>query len=816
MKKSVSFFFVFLSFAIVAFGQSVTTSLDGNGPAPDADHFNNILAKQNFSANLAKVLASELEVRIKEDPTYRTKVKSVFEQLPTTTADISNYNYKDAGKGRSFTFETKKSFDQFTDFVYNYNQIVELERYRNALLKSGSLEQNRRLLQSELTNAVSTFNSGQFRTAKEEINSIIAAYSSVFTQLDDVYFIRAEINFGLKAYQNAVADYTTVLTKFNGTSSFTNQSVYKILFIKYVFGDNDGVVADWEKYKNYVTIQDNTYFNTMILLAVVNHQRQDYLKAATLLQNYPEDFGGYMLSQYIAGNSYANMDSIDLAIGQYTRVENVSLWPWDPNFLKQLKMSAKLQIGYLYYIKGIKSIQSGKRSSQQYFDISRSYFNEVTKVHPEYASSVMANAWIDLQNARYTEALSKVRTYISDISDKNVIYQAVFLEGYIKQKKNPGKLEESKDSYYYVINGMIANQFLTDFLENRKVILRQSVKTKDFIDSKNLPAASLDAANSLQESIDGVLSKISISQNLSFNKENRILAEDKIQSLIDDMNTIRKKRDVVRSKGLRELVLTSDSTMIALKNIIENPKAESINNEEVLFAEHTALLIQTSQNYILDSYKDYRTLATSEKNKMTLELRRVEEAYRTSKDAGKIPVLAYFKDQLAQTADKFNALEVSLYEREYYAKQSEVDRWGDASGYGLSALLYQELERRQRENLEYSTTKGLIKKAIATKATQMDNYLADLAKIDAQEKFISHIDSVNKDFRRKLVDYRSVFFNPISQKEFPKKILDELTAKKPETKTAEQPTDQSKSGKKGTKTKPAPKEVPVKKPSKSK
>lgn len=800
-------------------GQSISAALlDENATPSDGEYFNTVLSKQNFAADLARSLVSELETRIKENPQYRSVVKSTFEQMQNLQADIANYNYKDAGKGRYYTFETKRAFEQFEDFIYNFNQIYELERLRTALLKTGNIEQNRRLLQIELTNAINIYNSGQFRTAREELNSIIDGYSSTFSQLDDVYFIRAEVNFGLKAFQNATSDYTTVLTKYNGTSSYTNQAVYKLLFIKYVYGDNEAIVATWEKYKNYVTIKDNSYFNTMILLGVVQNQRQDYPKSVSLLANYPKEFGGYILSRYISGNSYANMDSVDLAINEFRTIELTSLWPWDPVYLKSLQISAKIQLGYLFYIKGIKEIQSGRTKGNAYFEISKEYLTDISKNNPEYANTIMANAWIDLQNANYTAALQKIRTYISDISDKDVIYQAVFLEGYIKQKKNPGQLTESKDSYYYVINGMIANQFLTDFLANREIILRQSIKTKDYIDTKNIPAASLTAANSLSENLDEILAKISVSDNLTFNKDNRVLAEDKINGLNEDINTLNKKRELVRSKGLRELVLATDSTIIALKNIIDNPKAESINNEEVLFAEHTALLIQTTQKFVLNSYKDYRVLATSEKNRVSLDLRKVENALRTSKDIGKIPVLAYFKDQLSSTVDKFNALEVSLYEKDYYTKQAEIDRWGDASGYGLTSLLYQELERRQREGFEYSTTRGLIKKAIERKADQMEKYLSDLSRIDEQEKFISRIDSINSDFRLKLVDYRSVFFNPISQKEFPKKILDELlNVKKADQKTADDSKNKNQPNQKGADKKPTKtKDVNVKKTSKAK
>lgn len=782
---------IFISFLLAStglFAQSVDAILQNIGPADDEDDFNYLSAKQAYVGDLTRIVSEELSVRSKDNGSYSALFKSSFDQLQSVKSDVNNYSSKDLGKGLYFTFETSKQFDQFKRFSAVYNLIVEQENIRKALILTGNIEQNRRLLKEELAAAVSYFNQTQFRTAKEILNSIIRDYSSSFTQLDDIYFFRAESFFALKAYQSALQDYNTVITKYSGSSSFTSQAIYKSLFIKYVYGKAEEVTSDWDKYKNYVSQKDNFYYKSQILLAVISHQRGDFGKAVSFLENYPPEENGYILSQYIVGNSWANSDSVDQAIYAYSKIEQTTVWPWEANSIKYLKTSSGLQLGYLYYLKGIKTIHLANVESdnvaanrlsdkaQDYFVTAKTYFGSISKKHPEYASSVLASAWIDLQNAKFNDATLKVRGYINNVSDRDVIYQAVFLDGYVKQKKNPGDPVESQDSYYYVINGMIANQFLTDFLSNRQIISRQAIKTRDFIDSRNLPQASIDVANSLLETIEVILGKITVSKNLKFTNENRVLDETNLSSLIDDMSTLKKKKEAVRSKGLRELIITADSAAIALKSIIDNPRAEAINSNDILFAEHTPLLFQTSQASLMNSYKDYRTVATNEFKRIMNDFKSVDNALRVSKDAGKIPILAYFKDQLMISAEKFNALEVVLYERDYYAQQTEVERWGDAAGYGLSALLFQELERRKRENFEFSTTKGIIKKAIGLKAEQMNKYLSDLAKIDAQEKFLSKIDSVNKDFREKLVDYRSVYFDPISKKDFPKDLLDQSKA----------------------------------------
>jgi len=803
---------IFISFFLVStglFAQSVDAIIQNIGAADDEDDFNYTSSKQSYVSELTRIVAEELALRSKDNPSYPQIFKSSYDQLQLVKSDVNNYSSKDQGKGAYFTFESSKQYDQFKRFSVVYNQIVEQENTRKALILTGNLEQNRRMLKEELASAVNFFNQTQFRVSKEFLNAIIRDYSSSFSQMDDIYFFRAESFFALKAYQSALQDYNSVITKYSGASSFTSQAIYKSLFIKYVYGKGEEVSSDWDKFKNYVTQKDNFYYKTQILLAVISHQRGDFGKSVSFLEEYPVDENGYILSQYIIGNSWANEDSVDQAIYAYSKIEQTTVWPWEANSIKYLKTSSGLQLGYLYYLKGIKTIHlanveydnvAANRLSdkaQDYFNTAKSYFGSISKKHPEYASSVLASAWIDLQNAKFNDATLKVRGYINNVSDRDVIYQAVFLDGYVKQKKNPGDPVESQDSYFYVINGMIANQFLTDFLSNRQIISRQAIKTRDFLDSRNLPQASIDVANSLLETIETILSKITVSKNLKFTNENRVLDETNLASLVDDMSTLKKKKESVRSKGLRELIITADSTAIALKSIIDNPRAEAINSNDILFAEHTPLLFQTSQASLMNTYKDYRTVATSEYKRIMSDYRSVENALKLSKDAGKIPILVYFKDQLMISAEKFNALEVVLYERDYYKQQTEVERWGDAAGYGLSALLFQELERRKRENFEFSTTKGIIKKAIGLKADQMDKYLRDLAKIDAQEKFLSKIDSVNKDFKEKLVDYRSVYFNPISKKDFPKDLLD--SSKNNEAEKPAEPVIESTSSKKGKK-----------------
>lgn len=782
-------FFFFTSLAVE--GQSIQNVLEGNYKNPPVYHFNLILARQSYIADYSKVIYDELRSRISDDPSFN---RQAYQSLVFEKINMEDYAVKGAGKGRLFTFESQELYDQFKDFAETENQLRELRKFKEILLTGASQKFATSLFQNRFLMALEQYNSGSFRIANIALSDILEEYKSVYNQLDDVTFARAECLFALKAYNKAIDDYRTVIQKYSGTSSYTNLSIYKILFINYVYGKPEELLLEWEKLKNYVNTQDAVYYNIQMLLAVVQHQREDFRKAISLLEPIPSSYSGYLLANYIIGNSYVNLDDLENGIRAYQRIERVTLWPWDPAPLKKIKTSAFLQLGYLHYIKGVKMIREGlpdevlegadgKRiviTPKSYFATGKDYFDKVQKNHPEYSSAVLAETWIDLQNSDYNTALIKVQNYINSVTNQELMYQAVFLEGYIRQKKNPGSIKQSESAYNYVINGMIANQFLSDFFESRNQISRQLFTAEDYIDSRSLPAASLSAAQSLTESISSVAGKLGISGKIQFRKDNKLFDDNVIEDLKTDLAAIEKQKAAVRTKGLRELVLCADSTVLALKSITEKVAADPVGRDIILFAQHAPLLIRASDNGRMNSYSTFRDIAAKEYKQITSLYNQITSAVSQNADPGKKDVLIYMGIVADDIRVRYNSLEVSLFERDFYRQKTEIERWGDASAFGISSLLYQEYERRINENQDNLKIRSALKNAISEKKDQFEKYMADLSKIEAQKAFVNRIDSVNRDFRLKLTDYRSVYFDPITVRPIPKEELDKLNKKQEE------------------------------------
>lgn len=799
MKKILLITSVFLTY-LTAGAQSVQEVLSGSFKNPPIYHFNYILARQSYIAEYSKVIYDELRNRIQEDPNFN---RQAYQQLQYPKIEMDYYSVKGSGKGRFFTFENQDAYDQFKDFAETENQLRELNKFKEILLNGSSKSRATSLFQNRLGIALNFYNKGSFRIATLALDDLIEEYKNVYNQLDDVYFARAEALFAQKAYNKALEDYRVVIQKYSGASAYTNQAIYRILFINYVYSNPENLLLEWEKLKNYVTGQDAVYYNIQMLLAVVQHQREDYRKAISLLESIPSGYSGYMLANYIIGNSYVNLDDIEGGIRAYKKLENITLWPWNSDALKKIKTSALLQLGYLHYLKGVKMIREGLPDEEvggegtkkiyltpkSYFAMGKEYFSRVQRNHPEYSSAVLAETWIDLQNSDYNTALIKVQNYISTVTNQELIYQAVFLEGYIRQKKNPGTIKQSETDYNYVINGMVANQFLTDFFDNRNQLSRQLLAAEDYLDSKVIPAASLTVAQSMVETIRDVSGKLGINSKIQFRKDNQLFDDSFIEELRADLSILDKKKTAVRQKGLRELVIYGDSAYFALKAITDKVSADPLGRDVILFAQHSPLLIRASEKGLVNSYQAFRDVAGKEYVKTTALYNQLNAAVASNADPQKMDVMEYMRDVVDDIRVRYNSIEVSLYERDYYKQQTEIERWGDASAFGISSLLFQEYERRLNENQDNLKIRSALKNAISEKKEQFEKYMGDLSKIESQKAFVSRIDSVNRDFRVKLTDYRSVYFDPITVKPIPKEQLDKLNEKAAATVQAAPKTD---------------------------
>lgn len=809
--------FLFLLIPFLLPAQTIEEVLKGSVKNPPVFHFNMILNRSIYLADMAHVTYRELENRIKEDKNFN---RETWKNLQFTKIEAGDYSYSGSGKGYRFTFETQELYEQFLEYAQTENVARELQRYKEILMTGASPDRLKSYFNDRVEVIMRYYNAGNFRVAILGLNELIADYSSVYKSLDDLYFLRGEANFALRHYQAARADYHTVLKQYNGTSSFTNNAIYRLLFINYVYGQNETLLEDWEKLKGLVNSQNSVYYDIQMLLAVIYHQREDYQKVISTLSGVPREYPGYMMSNYVLGNTYAITDDVDNALRFYGRVERETVWPWDSKALKQLKTSAILQLGYLNYLKGVNMIKAGEFrveetvgarkvtiTPQTYFDTGKSYFDQVEKTHPEYSSAVLAETWIDLQQADYNTALLKVENYISQVTNQELLYQAVFLEGYIRQRKNPSQTENSESSYNYVINGMIAHQFLSDFYKNRNVINRQRVNMEVYAESRNLPQASLGPVNTLIESLDATSQKLGLSSRLEFRKDNRLLNDQILEDLTADIESLDKQKAIMRQRGLREMVTYADSAIAALKGIVDRAYAEPIGKDIVLFAQHAPILLRSSENASKDSYRMLRDVATLEVNRASDLETRVRSAVSSNKEPMKKDVISYMAEVIGDVKNRFNAVEVSFYEADFYRSQTEIERWGDASAFGLTSLLFSEFDRRKTENEENLKIRSALKRAISEKKDQFERYMSDLARIESQRLFVERIDSINSDFKTKLTDYRSVYFDPMSVQPIPKELMDRLNtpppapATKPEDDKSKKPdekaTKKSTSGKKG-------------------
>lgn len=716
-----------------------------------------------------------LNLKTASDKLGSEKFKRVYADFVSrnggyTEISILNYGYRDGAEGGFFNFQDKDEYDRFKEYARFYNIRGVLNIYRKSLLEGLSPEQKKDLLQRELLSATRSYQVSDYNTARIQFEDIYENYSGIYRNLDDVLFLQAESNFGARFYTEARGLYEKLIKEYP-SSKQVNASVHKILFMDYVYDNANRFRKDYDRYALDLAVKDEFYNKIQILAATIEYQNSEPARAIDILNQIPSDSKQRRLIEYALGAIYNAMGDVNAADSCFKRVVNMPVWPWDTKMDSYIKNSALVQLGHTKYLKGNKVMDEArkifaagdtkaayavrKKAIAQYEDAERQ-FNQVSKGYQERELADLGRAWVKFKERNYDEAQQEIDVFLRSNRTSENLYQALFLSGYVTQKKNPTEPEFALRDYYFVYNGMAANSFLDRFFAQKRLFREQKMNTEALIVTSTVPEE-VTAATDLRDAQAQILSLLSFDRKSVALTEKSLIPADRQGDLDSRQKRLVAVREELSSKGLPALATIADRSQASLAEMLKLA-VEPISDEVRLFAEHAPVIFAAEVTDYRRAIEEYKR---SVKGEFDESQNRLTTLAGRDKDSDPKAALlgSYYINNATLLRNQSNALEVLLYERNFYNSGNTVEKAGTMAQYAFSGLIYNEISNRRAQVETYQRIVDIFKRAAKKKSEQLAFFLKELEAYGPDgAAVLTEADKLQKEFDDVYNDFRKAFF----------------------------------------------------------
>jgi hypothetical protein len=315
----------------------------------DQEFLNDLLAKDRYLA-LAYENLERIAADFQKEPPTIERLRAIR---------IEGFGHLEGEQGAFHNFKTKAEYERFYQFARYQSVRNELNAFRRSLFAVAPRSVLEKALRLDLRSATQRYEKGDYPTARLYFEDIYETYSPYFRNLDDVLYLQAESNFGMKAFVEAKKLYEQLLMTFP-TSQYALQAVQRVLFISYVYDDARQFQRDFRKYKPFIKLESEQDFNILLLAGTVDYRNQQYGRAIENFAQIPDRAEVKPMADFGAGLAHLALNEINEAEKKFRKILERSYLPWDTKF-REVRNAAAIQMAHIYYKRGTKFLDEARR-----------------------------------------------------------------------------------------------------------------------------------------------------------------------------------------------------------------------------------------------------------------------------------------------------------------------------------------------------------------------------------------------------------------------------------------------------------------------
>jgi len=730
------------------------------------EYLNDLLAKErflNFLSSNVKIMISERGRGFKND--YDRYVAKYGKYSPILVGD---YGYDGGSEGQYFNFKSKKEYDRFVEYLKFYNVKKQLKSYRKSILYNSSPLDVNAFFEQEFNSATRSYKMADFATSRLQFEDIYESYKPFYKDnLDEILFLWAESSFGLRYFSEARELYQKLIEEYPN-SERKSLVAYKIIFMDYVYDNSTQFTSDYNKYKSVLQDDVKVWDKSLLVAATIEYRKKKYEKSINLLDEISKNFDRSAFVKFMRAAIYIELNDLEAAEKHFKDLTDMSVWPWSYKINAYLKNSAFLQLGYINYRRGNRYINEFEKSfvkgdtvnalklrtqAIRNYEKAEDLFDNISKGYSEYGIGKIAKLWVQFKESDYRTSKKKIDEYFDQLSLGDDLYQALYLSGYMTQKRKPSRLNESLKDYYYVYNGMAANKYLKKYFSHVNLIRGLKDNIAGFVNGSVSPSEK-KAASSLYGLIGKSEKLVTFEYNDILESQESVLSGDKKDELNDCIRRLTEIKDSLATNGFVNLASFAQKSVNVLSEVVKM-RVQPISDDIKLFLEHATVFLVNEENDYKNLLAAYRKELHNESQLVSSQLDIVKTV--PVKNEKQSVLVDYYVNNAKLIKNRNSALQTLFYEQNFYQERN-IENTGTTAQYAFSGMIYEQIMERRKQIDTYRKVVGLLKNAARKKIEQLEFYLKEIDKDYTAGPGLRKVEELQKEFDDIYGDFRRAFF----------------------------------------------------------
>ena len=658
------------------------------------------------------------EEMIKLDPNARLEEDPKFAaELQTTRSDFSRSFGGNAGSGSEFKVKGDANvFDLYDAWRFN-NRLdfqlrwTDVQIVKNRLLKDGSPEERKRMLNREVEEASQAFNFGMYDLSERLFGEIYTRYENVGS-LDDCLYYKGEANYALGRYNQSEEDLKLLLQRYP-SSQYISAAYKKIMYINYHFGRYEEVFKYLDRMQAIVASNDPDLDECRFLGVIAGLKSQHFDQTINLGFEIPATSEYYRETRFSMAEAYAGAGNLDEAMKIFTELFNQP--GIDPNFRSLLL----LKLGYLNYELGD-------------YTAAISDFDIIPGDYPDYDRVLIGYGW-----AYYKRELAKGQNEPKDFSyarkNLELLTDVFYSSDYFLEAKTLlayiYQLEEKTDKaityFEYAFKSKELKQLSNDMNTERDQLL-DNYQTADELAKKALEKENVTAFNqalSTKKKLKKPLDELTLSDLSSSGMATR----NEIGRLNDQLTELDRLKGIAKDRGNSDVVNRIENMQLKIYravNTIKTPQGSDLGFnyfDEHPFARKESMLEHENQKIMT-----MRNEAETQRSEIIQQLAQLDvqiENAGARRDYRRMINLEISKERFQNILKKFDLMETRAYTFDVSPSKINVEQWSDYGAFGVANVNFAVKNQKEAEITSMLNNMDQINRILETRKSNIEHQI---------------------------------------------------------------------------------------------
>ncbi|MDQ7064580.1 MAG: hypothetical protein Q9P90_10050 [candidate division KSB1 bacterium] len=606
------------------------------------------------------------------------------------------------------------------------------------LIKNGDSRERSRMLERDLNDALLNYADGQFRLAELQFDQIIEDYRRYFPKMEAVYFYRAEAQYAQLFYEQAYDGYKELLADYPNTR-FRDEVYLRMLTIAQTLSRKNDFYQLFERFKTFAEQVHPKIRNRIYYLAGYYFlQNRDTRSAEEALTKIEKGSKYYFPGLYLTGLALANRGAYEGATRIFSLLVDSNLLPWSDPLLAELKNNALLKLGYIYYDRGE-------------YEKALEYLNRISRGVEGRDKVLVGLAWAHMKNGEYEEAIRVVNELFGNYLGSNYTYEALVLAAHCKRLLN--QPDDALKDLRYVANARGVLDIADRYNEERHRLLEQLDELEE-MEKKVLDRQDRQLYEVISQ-IKFELQKQILNLGYAGGIGSTLIQEfdSERQAIYRQIQELEQIIAEARKAGRNDVLKTAMAQRQRLIKALTTYQADRQIDHVNYFIDYPLATRESSSKY-------RKRVLQEMLRDMELEKARIEKAMQKARElvkkhpeqATQIDLVALQED-LEYLQDRMDRFQTWLSEHEVEEISTDFDHWADFSGFGLSDITMQEIQKRDEKISQYTQNMMFIEELMRRRRKVLEERLA---RFDAEmEKIREELEA--EQLRLRKLEHEKIF-----------------------------------------------------------